>query len=134
MDCTDRYRNIVKHFLWNGRQPKFMKEILKSLTNLGGLHFANLETFDVSLKLSSLRRILHQKLGLGGIPNRIQNTLTDTLWGYLCAKNLRTNKDMARSAHAFLKKNLQPQSIYIIRLYGTINVCLLHTEQKRLVY
>ena len=49
--------NLFKNFIWGNKPPKFRKEILETLPNLGGLKLTNLKIFDHALKLSWLKRI-----------------------------------------------------------------------------
>ena len=50
--------NLVKDFLWEGKPPKFRKEILEADTQFGGMKLNNLELFDSSLKVGWLKRYL----------------------------------------------------------------------------
>ena len=52
--------NMFKTFLWNNKNPKFRKEILETLPNLGGLKLTNLKIFDSALKISWIRRLTMQ--------------------------------------------------------------------------
>ena len=49
--------NLFKNFIWGNKPPKFRREILETLPNLGGLKVTNLKIFDHTLKLSWLKRI-----------------------------------------------------------------------------
>ena len=50
--------NLVKDFLWEGKPPKFRKEILEADTKFGGMKLHNLELFDFSLKIGWLKRYI----------------------------------------------------------------------------
>ena len=57
-----------KNFLWNNKIPKFRKEILETLSNLGGLKLTNLQKFDFALKISWVKRLMNQKEGWAIFP------------------------------------------------------------------
>ena len=60
--------DMFKKFLWNNKIPKFRKDIIENLTNLGGLKMVNLRTFDMSLKLSWIKIISLQREGWAEFP------------------------------------------------------------------
>ena len=47
----DVSNSIVKDFLWDGKPPKFRKEIIEADIRFGGMKLHNLELFDNSLKI-----------------------------------------------------------------------------------
>ena len=50
--------DLVKDFLWEGKPPKFRKEILEADTKFGGMKLHNFELFDSSLKIGWLKRYI----------------------------------------------------------------------------
>ena len=50
--------DLVKNFLWEGKPPKFRKEILEADTKFCGMKLHNLELFDSSLKIGWLKRYI----------------------------------------------------------------------------
>ena len=59
---------MFKEFLWINKIPKFRKDIIENLTNLGGLKMANLKNLDHSLKISWIKRISIQTDGWAEFP------------------------------------------------------------------
>ena len=62
---------MFKKFLWNNKIPKFRKDIIANLTNLGGLKMVHLKTFDLSLKISWIKRISLQRDGWAEFPKQM---------------------------------------------------------------
>ena len=58
---------MLNDFIWNGKNPKFRKKIMKTPISDGGLG-TNMRNFDASLKLSWLRRIQQQDRGRAEFP------------------------------------------------------------------
>ena len=56
-DLYEDLENLFKNFIWGNKPPKFRREILETLPNLGGRKLTNLRVFDHALKLSWLKRI-----------------------------------------------------------------------------
>ena len=56
----DILNSIVKDFLWDGKPPKFRKEIMEADIRFGGMKLYNLELFDKSLKIGWLKRYICQ--------------------------------------------------------------------------
>ena len=52
----DVLNSVVKDFLWDGKPPKFRKEIIEADIRFGGMKLHNLELFDNSLKIGWLKR------------------------------------------------------------------------------
>ena len=52
----DMLNSIGKDFLWDGKPPKFRKEIMEADIRFGGMKLHNLELFDKSLKIGWLKR------------------------------------------------------------------------------
>ena len=65
----DLLNSIVKDFLWDGKPPKFRKEIMEADTKFGGLKLHNLELFDKSLKIGWLKRYLKSKAKWCSVPD-----------------------------------------------------------------
>ena len=61
--------NLVKDFLWEGKPPKFRKEILEADTQFGGMKLHNLELFDAALKVGWLKRYLRSSAKWCVIPD-----------------------------------------------------------------
>ena len=60
------FEDMFKKILWNNKIPKFRKDIIENLTNLGGLKMINF--FYLSLKISSIKRITVQTEGWAEFP------------------------------------------------------------------
>ena len=73
----DELENLFKKFVWNQKSPKFRKEIMENLKDLGGLKMTNLKIFDAALKISWIKRIATQTEGWAEFPNHfeIQNVI-----------------------------------------------------------
>ena len=67
-DTIIQIEETFKNFLWNNKIPKFRKEILETLSNLGGLKLTNLQKFDSALKISWIKRLMNQKEGWAIFP------------------------------------------------------------------
>ena len=48
---------------YGDKSPKFRKEVMETLPVLGGLKLTNLGRFDISLKVSWIKRLINQDLG-----------------------------------------------------------------------
>ena len=68
---------IFSNLLWDHKTPKFRSEISEILPALGGLKLTNLKTFDASLKISWLKRLMNQNSGWAEFP--IQYRILDTI-------------------------------------------------------
>ena len=66
-----RLENMFKNFLWGKKPPKFRKNILENLNNLGGMKMTNLENFDYSLKISWVKRLTTQTEGWAEFPTEM---------------------------------------------------------------
>ena len=87
---------LFRNFIWNKKKPKFRKEIMETLPNLGGLKMTDLKSFDQALKISWIKRLMNQekgwaefpmKHGLNEIlrygdqyPKQILGTITNKFW------------------------------------------------------
>ena len=65
----EKIEEMFKNFLWHQKVPKFRKEIMETLTTLGGLKMTNLKIFDLSLKISWVKRFSAQTEGWAEFPN-----------------------------------------------------------------
>ena len=67
---TFKYLNsIVNDFLWEGKPPKFRKEIMEADTKFRGMKLHNLELFDSYLKAGWLKRYVRSNSKCCGIPD-----------------------------------------------------------------
>ena len=64
----DKLEDMFKSFLWGKKPPKFRKSILENLNNLGGMKMTDLKTFDYSLKISWIKRLISQNEGWAEFP------------------------------------------------------------------
>ena len=73
----EELENLFKKFIWNQKTPKFRKEIMENLKDLGGLKMTNIRIFDAALKISWLKRIVSQTGGWAEFPHQfhIQNII-----------------------------------------------------------
>ena len=101
---------LFKKIIWNGKNPKFRKEIMESPIEKGGLGLTDLKTFDKSLKLSWLKRIQFQNEGWAEFPH-IYNIQKIVLFGDNYAESLSKNvknkfwADVAKGAFDLLRKS-----------------------------
>ena len=65
----EKLEEMFKNFLWYQKAPKFRKEIMETLTTLGGLKMTNIKIFDLSLKISWVKRFIAQTEGWAEFPN-----------------------------------------------------------------
>ena len=77
LELLSRLETIFKNFIWKNGTPKFRRDILETLPNVGGLKMTNLKIFDASLKISWFKRLTNQTLGWAEFP--IQYGITDIL-------------------------------------------------------
>ena len=59
---------LFRNFIWNKKKPKFRKEIMETLPNLGGLKMTDLKSFDHALKISWIKRLVNQEKGWAEFP------------------------------------------------------------------
>ena len=64
--------NLVKDFLWEGKPPKFRKEILEADTQFGRMKLHNLELFDAALKVGWLKRYVRSNAKWCVIPDEFE--------------------------------------------------------------
>ena len=66
----EELENLFRKFIWGKKNPKFRKEILETIPNLGGLKLTNLKIFDYALKLSWLKRMTNLDDGWVKFPEK----------------------------------------------------------------
>ena len=67
-ETFDELEKMFKNFIWNGKNPKFRKEILETTISTGGLKLTNLRIFDQALKISWLKRLKNKEDGWEEFP------------------------------------------------------------------
>ena len=77
---NNAFDELEKHFkilIWNGKTPKFRREILETTISTGGFKLTNLRVFDEALKISWLKRFKNEEDGLEEFPRKynIQNII-----------------------------------------------------------
>ena len=61
---------LFRDFIWNSKPLKIRREILETIHNFIGLKMTNLRTFDQSLKISWLRRLIDHSDGWEELPRK----------------------------------------------------------------
>ena len=59
---------LFDKFLWNGKPPKFRKQILEKLVSEGGLNYPNIRHIDATMKISWFNRLYTTCEGWASIP------------------------------------------------------------------
>ena len=59
---------LFDKFLWNGKPPKFRKQILEKLVSEGGLNYPNIRHIDATMKISWFKRLYTTCEGWASIP------------------------------------------------------------------
>ena len=86
-ETFNELENVFKIFIWNEKSPKFRREILENLPDLGGMKITNLRAFDTALKISWMKRLLNQSEGWAEFPIRLKIHKVP-MYGDLYAKSL----------------------------------------------
>ena len=61
---------IFERFLWNGKPPKFRKQIIEKQIADGGLKYPNIRNVDATMKISWFKRLYTTSEGWASFPNR----------------------------------------------------------------
>ena len=64
----NKIESLFENFLWNGKTPKFRKQILEKTTAEGGLHYPNIRSIDATMKVSWFKRLYKTNVGWAAIP------------------------------------------------------------------
>ena len=64
----NKIETLFENFLWNGKPPKFRKQILERITEEGGLHYPNIRSIDATMKVSWFKRLYKTDVGWAAIP------------------------------------------------------------------
>ena len=64
----NKIETLFENFLWNGKPPKFRKQILERITGEGGLHYPNIRSIDATMKVSWFKRLYKTDIGWAALP------------------------------------------------------------------
>ena len=64
-----KIEQLFEKFLWNGKPPKFKKQIIQKQVIEGGLQYPNIRNVDATMKISWFKRIYATNEGWASFPN-----------------------------------------------------------------